>query len=132
VSKRTISKLAKEIGVNVETIRFYERKNLIEQPVKPETGYRHYSDEIVNRVWFIKRTQELGFSLKEIENLLRLNDSPCSQVEELAETKLKSVVEKINDLKKLQTALTELLTVCQSNIDKNSCPVIDSLLPQQK
>jgi MerR family mercuric resistance operon transcriptional regulator len=55
---RTISKLAKEVGVNVETIRFYERKSLIEQPTKPETGYRHYSDEIVNRVRFIKRTQE--------------------------------------------------------------------------
>lgn len=111
---RTISKLAKEVGVNVETIRFYERKSLIEQPTKPETGYRHYSDEIVNRVRFIKRTQELGFSLKEIENLLKLNDSPCSQVQDLAEAKLESVADKISDLKKLQKALTELVGLCHS------------------
>ena len=129
---RTISKLAKEVGVNVETIRFYERKSLIEQPVKPETGYRHYSDEIVNRVRFIKRTQELGFSLKEIENLLKLNDAPCSQVQDLAEAKLESVADKIRDLKKLQKALNELVGLCHSNSDKNTCPVIDSLQPNSK
>jgi MerR family mercuric resistance operon transcriptional regulator len=129
---RTISKLAKEVGVNVETIRFYERKSLIEQPTKPETGYRHYSDEIVNRVRFIKRTQEIGFSLKEIENLLKLNDSPCSQVQDLAEAKLESVADKISDLKKLQKALTELVGLCHSNADKNTCPVIDSLQPNSK
>ncbi len=124
MSKRTISKLAKEIGVNVETVRFYERKRLIEQPAKPETGY--------NRVRFIKRTQELGFSLKEIENLLKLNDSPCSQVQDLAEAKLESVADKIRDLKKLQKALNELVGLCHSNSDKNTCPVIDSLQPHFK
>ncbi|PCI91514.1 Hg(II)-responsive transcriptional regulator [Candidatus Aerophobetes bacterium] len=121
--------LANQVGVNVETIRFYEREGLIKQPLKPATGYRHYCDDILNRVLFIKRTQELGFSLKEVDNLLRLNDSPCHQVQALAENKLKSVQDKINDLKKLQFALTELVGQCRSNTDDNSCPIIDSLLP---
>ena len=84
VSKRTISMLAKELSVNVETIRFYERKGLIKQPPKPMQGYRHYPKETVNRIHFIKRSQELGFTLNEIEGLLALNDSPCSKVQELA------------------------------------------------
>ena len=67
VSKRTISMLAKELSVNVETIRFYERKGLIKQPPKPMQGYRHYPKETVNRIHFIKRSQELGFTLNEIE-----------------------------------------------------------------
>ena len=119
---RTISKLKIQC-------RYPLRKSLIEQPTKPETGYRHYSDEIVNRVRFIKRTQELGFSLKEIENLLKLNDSPCSQVQDLAEAKLESVADKISDLKKLQKALSWLVYVIP---DKNTCPVIDSLQPNSK
>ena len=84
VSKRTISMLAKELSVNVETIRFYERKGLIKQAPKPMQGYRHYPKETVNRIHFIKRSQELGFTLNEIEGLLALNDSPCSKVQELA------------------------------------------------
>lgn len=67
---RTISRLAKELGVNIETIRFYERKGLIQQPPKPTTGYRHYPSETVNRIHFIKRAQELGFTLDEIVHLL--------------------------------------------------------------
>ncbi|WP_438819379.1 MerR family transcriptional regulator [Legionella taurinensis] len=87
----TISKVAKELDINVETIRFYERRGLIKQPSKPEIGYRHYPKEIVNRIRFIKRSQELGFTLDEIANLLNLNDRPCSLVQQLAEHKLIAV-----------------------------------------
>jgi MerR family mercuric resistance operon transcriptional regulator len=125
---RTISRIAKEIGVNIETIRFYERRGLIEQPDKPETGYRHYPDETVNRIRFIKRAQELGFTLDEIANLLSLNDRPCSQVQELTEHKLSAVKEKMADLRRLEKALKALLTQCQSNDDDSRCPIIDSLL----
>jgi len=126
---RTISHVARELDINVETVRFYERIRLIAQPPKPETGYRHYPDETVNRIRFIKRAQELGFTLEEIGNLLSLNDRPCAQVQELAEYKLSAVIDKIADLKRLESALKALLTQCQSNNDDEHCPIIDSLQP---
>ena len=92
---RTISKVAKALDINVETVRFYERRGLIDQPVKPEIGYRHYPDETLNRIRFIKRAQELGFTLEEIANLLSLNDRSCNQVQTLAEHKLNEVKEKL-------------------------------------
>jgi MerR family mercuric resistance operon transcriptional regulator len=126
---RTISQLAKELNLNVETIRFYERKGLITQPPKPVSGYRHYSDDIVNRMRFIIRAKELGFTLEEIASLLSLNDSPCLQVQDLAQHKLTTVQAKMKDLRRLEQALKALLAQCQSNDDESHCPIIDSLLP---
>ncbi|MBE4619100.1 Hg(II)-responsive transcriptional regulator [Vibrio navarrensis] len=126
---RTISKVAKALEINIETVRFYERKGLITQPPKPYTGYRHYPDDTVNRIRFIKRAQELEFTLNEIANLLSLNDRPCSQVQDLAEHKLSAVKEKMADLKRLEKALKLLLSQCQSNDDDSHCPIIDSLQP---
>lgn len=127
---RTISKVAKEIGINIETVRFYERKGLIEQPSKPLEGYRHYPIETVNRIRFIKRSQELGFTLSEIEGLLSLNDSPCIQVQELAQKKLIAIQKKQADLLLLEQALLEHLGQCQSNKDNTYCPIIDALQPK--
>ncbi|MBB1350350.1 MULTISPECIES: Hg(II)-responsive transcriptional regulator [Pseudoalteromonas] len=126
---RTISKIAKKIGINIETVRFYERKGLIKQPVKPLQGYRQYSTETVNRIRFIRRSQELGFTLSEIEGLLSLNDSPCNQVEELAKKKLVAIQTKQADLLLLEKALLEHIGQCQSNEDDTCCPIIDSLQP---
>ncbi|AGS38555.1 Hg(II)-responsive transcriptional regulator [Cycloclasticus zancles] len=126
---QTISKVAKTLAINVETIRFYERRGLIEQPAKPEVGYRHYPNDTINRIRFIKRSQELGFTLNEIANLLNLNDSPCGQVQELAEHKLAAVKDKMVDLRRLEKALNALLAQCQSNEDDSHCPIIDSLQP---
>tara|TARA_R110002111_G_C6003769_1_gene373465 strand:+ start:3883 stop:4269 length:387 start_codon:yes stop_codon:yes gene_type:complete len=126
---QTISKVAKALAINVETVRFYERRGLIEQPAKPELGYRHYPDDTINRIRFIKRSQELGFTLDEIANLLNLNDSPCVQVQELAEHKLAAVKEKMADLRRLEEALKALLVQCHSNEDDSHCPIIDSLQP---
>ncbi len=126
---RTISKVAKEIGINIETVRFYERKGLIKQPAKPLQGYRQYPTETVDRIRFIKRSQELGFTLKEIEGLLALSDAPCRQVEELAQKKLIAVQKKQNDLLRLEKALLELLSQCQNNKDNTHCPIIESLQP---
>ena len=126
---RTISKVAKELNINVETVRFYERRALIEQPSKPAVGYREYPVDTVNRIRFIKRAQELGFTLEEIANLLSLNDRPCSQVQELAEHKLSAVKEKMADLRRLEQALKALLVQCHSNDDESHCPIIDSLQP---
>lgn len=126
---RTISKIAKEIGINIETVRFYERKGLIKQPVKPLQGYRQYPTETVNRIRFIRRSQELGFTLSEIEGLLSLNDSPCNQVEELAKKKLVAIQTKQADLLLLEKALLEHIGQCQSNEDDTCCPIIDFLQP---
>lgn len=124
---RTISKLAKELSINIETIRFYERKGLIEQPQKPATGYRHYSDEILQRIHFIKRSQDLGFTLQEINSLLHLELQSCDEAKKLAENKFIKIQAKIADLKRLETALNTLLTQCKNNSDHVPCPIIESL-----
>lgn len=112
---RTISKLAKELDLNIETIRFYERKELIHQPIKPTQGYRHYPDETLSRIRFIKRSQELGFTLKEIAHLLSLNDQSCGQVQEMAQSKLLTVQSKLKDLQRLEKALKTQLKQCKNN-----------------
>jgi len=126
---RTISKLAKILAVNVETIRFYERKGLIQQPLKPSIGYRHYPDKTLNRIRFIKRSQELGFTLNEISSLLEVNDNPCHVVQELAAKKLSTIQHKLKHLKGLETALKDLLIQCDKNDDESICPIIDVLQP---
>lgn len=80
---RTISKVASTLGVNIETVRFYERKRLITQPTKPTTGFRHYPNEMVDRIGFIKQAQQLGLTLNQVAHLLCLNDQPCHQVKAL-------------------------------------------------
>ncbi len=126
---RTISKLAKELGINVETVRFYEKKGLIVQPEKPIQGYRHYPDETIVRIRFIKRAQELGFTLDEITSLMSLEERSCAQVQALAEQKLQTIQDKMKDLKRLEKALATLLKQCADNDDKSHCPIIDSLQP---
>jgi len=105
----TISKAAHEAGVGVETVRFYERRGLIEQPEKPgHTGYRHYSAETVRRIRFIRKAQQIGFSLREIQELLWLRADPsadCSDVRQKAASKIDEVDEKIIELKKIRKAL---------------------------
>lgn len=126
---KTISKVAKELEINIETVRFYERRGLIKQPIKPDVGYRHYPQETINRIRFIKRAQELGFTLNEITNLLNLNDNPCHQVQDLAELKLQTVRKKKDDLCRLEKVLMVQLAQCQKNSDEQYCPIIDALQP---
>jgi len=125
----TISQLAKSAGVNVETIRYYERQKLIEQPNKPTQGYRQYPEATLTKVLFIKRAQLLGFTLSEIKALIELSTGSCQEVQHLAEHKLGIVQAKIKDLKSLEKSLKHLVSSCQSNPDTASCPVIDSLVP---
>lgn len=125
----TISQLAKSAGVNVETIRYYERQNLIEQPNKPLQGYRQYPEETLTKVMFIKRAQHLGFTLAEINALIDLSAGSCHEVQHLAEHKLDIVQAKIKDLIRLEKSLKQLVTSCQTNSDTASCPVIDALVP---
>jgi len=119
--------------VGVETIRFYERKGLITQPLKPDGGgYRHYSNKIIQRLRFIRQAQELGFSLKEISELLSLRanpDSDCSEIQRRANAKLTKVEEKIDQLKVIGTALKKVIAACPLHGDLETCSIISAMGP---
>src|SRR5579885_1563111 len=94
----SIGQVARRAGVGVETVRFYEREGLLEEPPRRASGYRQYSEQVIKRIHFIKRAQQLGFSLKEIAELLTLRvdgQTDCSQVKERAAAKLAEVEQKI-------------------------------------
>ena len=104
----TIGEVAKSVGINVETVRYYERTNLIEQPEKPIEGYRDYSPEIIKRIYFIKKAQELGFSLADIKELLSLkidDNCKCGKVKDKATSKIGEIESKIKDLKRMKKVL---------------------------
>lgn len=123
---KTIGKLAKELNVNIETIRFYEKKGLIEQPIKPENGYRLYNNTIANQLRFIAKAKALGFTLKEISSLMKM-DGDCNQVESLSLLKLEIIRNKIADLQHLEKVISEMTNSCKTNKDQTNCPIIDSL-----
>jgi len=125
----TIGVLAKMAGVNVETIRFYQRKGLLTEPDKPYGSIRRYADDDVARVQFVKSAQRLGFSLDEVADLLRLDQgADCDQARRLAEYKLGMVREKLADLIRMETALAQLVSACQTaEAGQVSCPLIASL-----
>jgi MerR family transcriptional regulator, copper efflux regulator len=127
----TIGNTARMAGVGVETVRFYERRGLIEQPVKPSSGgYRLYSAEIVQRICFIRQAQELGFSLKEIDELLSLRADPgsdCSEVQKRASEKLEEVECKISQLRKIGDALEDVIASCPARGGLDGCSIIRTL-----
>ena len=126
----TIGSLAKEAGVNVETVRYYERRGLILQPDKPSSGYRHYSREEVSRIQFIKHAQDLGFTLKEITELLSLRVSPktsCEEVKEQAITKIQDIQEKIQTLQSMKRTLEGLVRSCENRAPTSECPILETL-----
>ncbi|MGR9045120.1 MAG: Hg(II)-responsive transcriptional regulator [Gammaproteobacteria bacterium] len=125
----TIGTLAKKAGVNVETIRFYQRRGLLVEPVKPFKGIRHYTEQDAQRVRFIKQGQKLGFSLDEILELLRLEDGQhCREAKDIAQQKLVSIRERIEGLRTMEKALSGLVESCARNSDSVSCPIIQALL----
>jgi MerR family mercuric resistance operon transcriptional regulator len=125
----TISVLANKAGVNVETIRFYQRRGLLVAPIKPFKGIRHYTESDVQRVLFIKQGQKLGFSLDEVAELLSLEDGHhCREAKEIALRKLVLIRERIEGLRMIETALSNLVEDCTGNTDSVSCPVILALL----
>lgn len=123
----TIGRLAKQAGVNVETIRYYQRRGLIQELEKPLQGFRVYPSDYIFRIKFIKRAQELGFTLKEIEDLLDLGDGNCQQVLQIAEQKLIQIETRLRDLKAMKKALTSLVKQCHSHHEDIHCALIESL-----
>ncbi len=127
----TIGRAAKGIGVNVETIRFYERRGLIDQPPKPASGgFRDYPAETLGRIRFIREAQELGFSLDEAGELLALRADPntdCAAVQRRAEGKLAEVQLKIEKLETMGNALKTLIAACPGKGALGACSVIEAL-----
>ena len=124
----TIGGLADEAGVNVETIRYYQRRGLMPEPDRPAHGYRRYGATTVKRVRFIKRAQALGFTLEEIGGLLKLDEAhACAETRELASHKLQTIETKLADLVAMRKALTALLCQCDAGAMKGNCPIIHAL-----
>jgi len=126
-TKTTISKAAQQAGVGIETIRYYQRLGLIQEPPRPLEGYRLYSDLVISQIRFIKRAQELGFTLKEIKMLLALGEKQCSETREMARTKLELVQHKIHDLQAIESTLKKLIQHCETREDDDVCPIIYSI-----
>jgi MerR family transcriptional regulator, mercuric resistance operon regulatory protein len=124
----TISRVATEGGVKVETVRYYQRRGLLEEPAKPVGGYRNYPQEIVRRIHFIKRAQALGFKLEEVAELLQLDVADgCAKSCNLAEKKLTVIDQKIAELSVMRRALAKLVAQCDKKARRGACPIIQSL-----
>jgi MerR family transcriptional regulator, copper efflux regulator len=126
----TIGKLAKAANVGVETVRFYEREGLIAEPPRRRSGYRQYPPDTVRRVLFIRRAKELGFSLKEISELLSLRVEPsitCADVRAVARGKISDIETKISQLERMKAALDRLARACRGQGPTSECPILDAL-----
>ncbi|MBL4574948.1 MAG: MerR family DNA-binding protein [Opitutaceae bacterium] len=126
----TIGKIALETGVGIETIRFYEGKGLIEEPPRLESGYRQYPRETISRLRFIKKAKALGFTLKEIMELLELRIEPgatCKDIRLRAKTKMSEIESKIAALTEMNASLEQLIQTCGDVRSMSECPIIESL-----
>ena len=124
----TIARLAQAAGVHIETIRYYQRRGLIPEPLRPERSVRRYTDADAERLRFIKRAQAMGFTLAEISNLLQLRSRrSCRATRELAATKMRIVDQRIEELHQLRDELARWVADCDANVDRAACPVIERL-----
>ena len=121
----TIGTLARTTGVHVETIRFYQRRGLLPLPKRPPAGVRRYGEEAAARLRFIKRAQDIGFTLGEVAELLRL-ERGCRDAHDLATAKLATVERRLADLSRMRKTLRELVVRCEAG-QSGSCPIIEAL-----
>lgn len=125
----TIGSLAQAAGVGVETIRYYQRRGLVEEPSKPMGGHRRYSQAAARRVRFIRRAQQLGFTLEEVTSLLALEDGrSCRETRLLAEQKLAVIESRIQDLSRMRRLLKGLIAECEQGKRPRACPIITTLM----
>ena len=130
MEKFTIGQLAKKVNVNLETIRYYERRGILLEPPRNKSGHREYSLEEVKRTEFIKRCQVLGFSLNEISELLSLRVGPgttCGDVKARVEDKIMEVEKRIADLEKIREALLRMSSKCIGKGPVGQCPILEEL-----
>ncbi len=125
-----IGKVATLARVNVQTLRYYERRGLLAEPDRTPSGQRAYPEDAVRRVRFIKRAQDLGFSLTEIEELLRLRDdttASCDEVFGATRTKIEDIDRKLRDLRRMKRALALLASTCTRTGSSRQCPILEAL-----
>ena len=130
MGRLTIGEVAKQAQVGIETLRYYERTGLVARPPRSESNYRLYPQETVRRVQFIKRAQELGFSLKEITELLVLRsapETPCADIRQRALDKITTIEEKIRTLTAMKHALAKLIEECSGQGEITDCPILAAL-----
>jgi len=131
----TIGQLAGRAKVGVETVRFYERQGLLAEPDRRPSGYRQYDEGVVVRLGFIRRAKELGFTLKEIKQLLSLrtdSDTTCQDVKQRAEEKLADIETKLRSLRRMRKALIKLTESCSGDASADACPILQSLEPRDR
>ena len=125
-----ISEVAAQAGVNIQTLRYYERRGILDEPGRRPSGYREYQPESVRVVRFIKRAQELGFTLTEIEELLRLRQdrtATCAEVRKAATAKIEDVDQKVKTLRAMSRALHVLVDSCRSDGTTRECPILEAI-----
>lgn len=128
--QKTIGWVAKEASVNAQTVLYYERRGLLPLPSRSLSGYRLFNEDTVRRIRFIKRAQELGFSLKQIATLLVLQGeqtASCADISNMAAGHLEDIEDKIHDLERMRTALIPLVNACPGKGPLKACPIMDSL-----
>jgi Hg(II)-responsive transcriptional regulator len=122
--------VAAQAGVNVQTLRYYERRGLLKEPERRPSGYREYPQDAVQLIRFIKRAQDLGFTLTEIEDLLRLRtdqESACAEVRAAAEMKIEDIEQKLRHLRAMKRALGVLVASCATEGSARYCPILEAL-----
>jgi len=125
-----IGEVARRAHVNKETVRYYEKRGLIPKPDRRRSGYRIFTKRHIEQIRFIKRAQELGFTLSEIKELLELRmdeNTTCSEIKSEAQRKYRDVVDKIEDLQRIKTTLLDLIDSCTGSGPKGDCPILDAL-----
>lgn len=131
----TIGRVATAVGVNIQTVRYYERLNLLNPTARRPSGYRLYGDEEIRRLRFIKNAQALGFTLREVTDLLNLrvrSSAQCGAVQRKAQEKLGQVERKLRDLQALARSLGVLIRACNNGQPTNACPIVESLEKQRR
>lgn len=126
----TIGKLAQKADIGIETVRYYERRGLIEDPPRRRSGYRQYSPDTVERLRFIRRAKELGFSLNEISELLQLRSHPAENREAArskAQAKIDDIDRRLADLSLMRATLSELAEACARGDETEDCPILVAL-----
>lgn len=129
----TIGRLATAAGVGIDTVRFYERRGLLPAPRRTASGYRLYDADSISRIRFVRRAKDLGFTLDEIRNLLKLQDNagPKSEVKAITRLKLDQIDNKIADLTRMRTVLEKLSAECSGKGSVSGCPIIEAMTGEE-
>lgn len=130
MSDLSSGQLAEGAGVGIETVRYYERKGLLPPPARSPSGYRQFPAEAVDRIRFIRQAQNLGFSLKEIQELLSLRIDPkasCSEVRQRAQEKIGEIEQRLRGLQRMRKVLWRLIEACGGRGPTTACPILEAL-----